>query len=41
MGKYREYYLKGRLSTADLLIKAACFVENKSIIFNLKGAHLN
>ncbi len=26
----------GRLSTADLLIKVACFVKNENNIFNIK-----
>jgi hypothetical protein len=32
----REYKLTGRLSTADLLIKVACFVKKENNIFNVK-----
>ncbi len=32
----REYKLRGRLCTVDLLIKVACFVKKVNNIFNVK-----
>ncbi len=41
-GYYREHYLNGRHGTVDLLIKAACFVKKKQIMFAIsKAAYLN
>jgi len=39
--KAGKTYCGGRLSTVDLLIKVACFVQNVNNIFNVKGADLN
>jgi hypothetical protein len=32
----KECYLRGKLSTVDLLIKVTCFVTNEINIFNIK-----